>query len=265
MENNPQAASFPAEISLQVIQNLFASERLCIPAIFDQCHNQWNCKYFHLCASRKYYPLKPNSYLSSISPLLYEEGHKFFFRHNIFVLNMTPALYSADPDVPRTTATESDSALWKSARDPRTLELLKFVEPPLSAQEVSHTSNPPRLMERFGGSIRHLAGNGHSRLTGRRCPTSRPFVLICSRTRGGGESEDAETPEEYDQKLSEGALSMECLNLKRLILVGLCSQLYYHNEDHKRRMEKLFGKCVAKGVKIEFLDREHTEKYYHPW
>ncbi|TVY93906.1 hypothetical protein LAWI1_G000363 [Lachnellula willkommii] len=279
MENNPQAASFPAEISLQVIQNLFASERLCIPAIFDQCHNQWDCEHSHLCASRKHYPLKPNSYLSSISPLLYEEGHKFFFRHNIFVFNMTPALYSADPDVPRTTATESDSALWKSARDPRTLELLKFVEPPLSAQEASHTSNPPRLMERFGGSIRHLVLCVKNQIcdlqeTGWEWPlkvdwTTLPHLeTLCLDLQSysrRGESEDAETPEEYDQKLSEGALSMECLNLKRLILVGLCSQLYYYNEDHKRRMEKLFGKCVAKGVKIEFLDREKTEKYYHPW
>ena len=41
---------------------------------------------------------------------------------------------------------------------------------------------------------------------------------------------------------------MECLNLKRLILVGLCSQRYYLDNDHKRRMEKLFRKCVAKVV-----------------
>ena len=157
MENTPQAAPLPAELSLQIIQDLFAPEKPCIRAIFDQCHNQWKCELDHPCALRNYYALKPDSYLSSISPLLYEEGHKAFFRHNVFVFNMTPAIYSRDSDAPRTTPTESDSALWKSARDPKTLQLLTFVEPLLTAQEAFHTSNPPLLIERFSGMIRHLS------------------------------------------------------------------------------------------------------------
>lgn len=277
MENNPQTASLPAELSLQIIQELFTPKWLCIPAIFDQCHNEWNCDRYHPSPVRKYYPLKPDSYLSSISPLLYEEGHKFFFRHNIFVFNMTPALYSADSDVPRMTPTES--APWKSARDPRTLELLKFVEPPLSAQKLSHKSNFPLFTERFSGSIRHLVLCVKNEIcdlqeTGWEWPlkvdwkTLPHLETLCLDLQSYSRrefSEDAETPEEYDQKLSEGALSMEGLNLKRLILVGLCSQLHYFDKDHKRRMEELFSKCVAKGVKIEFLDREQTEKYYYLW
>ncbi|TVY50154.1 hypothetical protein LOCC1_G000075 [Lachnellula occidentalis] len=275
----PQVASLPAELSLQIIQDLFAPEQLCIPAIFDQCPNQWNCDLYHPCALRKYYPLKPDSYLSSIGPLLYEEGHKFFFRHNVFVFNMTPAMYRGGLDVLYATPNESDSALWKSARDPRTLELLTFVEPHLSAQEASQTVNPPLLMDRFSGTIRHLVLRVKNEICDlqeagwewplkvdwKTLPHLKTLCLDLQSYSRRESSEAAESQEEYDEKLSEGALSMECLNLKRLILVGLCSQQYYLDKDHKRRMEKLFGKCVAKGVKIEFLDREQTEQYYHQW
>ncbi|TVY46091.1 hypothetical protein LSUB1_G000027 [Lachnellula subtilissima] len=279
MENTPQAAPLPAELSLQIIQDLFAPEQPCIRAIFDQCHNQWNCELYHPCALRNYYPLKPDNYLSSISPLLYEEGHKAFFRHNVFVFNMTSAMYSRDSDARHTTLTESDSAVWKSARDPRTLQLLTFVEPLLSAQEAFHTSNHPLLMERFSGMIRHLVLCVKNEIcdlqeTGWEWPLkvdwkTLPYLeTLCLDLQSYSRrewSEAAESHEEYEEKLSEGALSMECLNLKRLILVGLCSQQYYLDNDHIRRMEKLFRKCVAKGVKIEFLDREQTEQYYHPW
>jgi hypothetical protein len=52
---------------------------------------------------------------------------------------------------------------------------------------------------------------------------------------------------------------MECLNLKRLVLIGLCSGEYWQNARHKSRMEKLIGNAVAEGIKIEFWDWNYLE------
>jgi hypothetical protein len=57
--------------------------------------------------------------------------------------------------------------------------------------------------------------------------------------------------------LGAGAAKMECLNLKKLVLVGLCNgATYWQNAVHKTRMEELFGNAVAKEIKIEFWDWE---------
>ena len=61
----------------------------------------------------------------------------------------------------------------------------------------------------------------------------------------------------YDEQLESGAKRMECLELKSLIIYGLCSgQLYWGKGQHRRRMEELFESTLGKWGTLELRDEE---------
>jgi len=67
-----------------------------------------------------------------------------------------------------------------------------------------------------------------------------------------------ELPQElYDEQLESGAKRMQCLELKSLIIYGLCSgPEYWGKGQHRRRMEKLFGSALGKWGTLELRDEE---------
>lgn len=164
---------------------------------------------------------------------------------------------------------------WRLARDPRTLGFLNFVDSSPSAPGVSDSAHPPRVLQRFAEQIRHLVlcvdnNVWPQRETGWEWPlkvdwTTLPSLeTLCLDLRSYSRKElgaVAESQEAYDGKLAKGAEFMECLDLKRLILVGLCSGPFYENRSHKRRVKNLFNKSVAKGGEIELWDWSGFEQW----
>ena len=71
--------------------------------------------------------------------------------------------------------------------------------------------------------------------------------------------QDPELPQElYDEQLERGIKRMECLELKSLIIYGLCSgPEYWAKKQHRRRMEALFQHTLGKWGKLELQDDEH--------
>ena len=71
--------------------------------------------------------------------------------------------------------------------------------------------------------------------------------------------QDPELPQElYDEQLERGAKRMECLELKSLIIYGLCSgPEYWDKIQHRRAMETLFQPALGKWGKLEFRDEEY--------
>jgi hypothetical protein len=164
---------------------------------------------------------------------------------------------------------------WRLARDPRTLGFLNFVDSSPSAPGLSNSAHPPRVLQRFAEQIRHLVlcvdnNVWPQRETGWEWPlkvdwTTLPSLeTLCLDLRSYSRKElsaVAESQEAYDGKLAKGAELMEILDLKRLILVGLCSGPFYENRSHKRRVKNLFNKSVAQGGEIELWDWSGFEQW----
>jgi hypothetical protein len=65
------------------------------------------------------------------------------------------------------------------------------------------------------------------------------------------------TESDYNDALREGAKRMQCLNLKKLVLFGLCSfDRYSQKAAQKQQFEISFRPAMRPGGKIEFLDQE---------
>lgn len=62
------------------------------------------------------------------------------------------------------------------------------------------------------------------------------------------------TAEVYDTKIKAGARAIECLNLKLLVIYGLCSGDFFENKQHQARMQSLFERALHKYGKLVFKD-----------
>jgi hypothetical protein len=64
--------------------------------------------------------------------------------------------------------------------------------------------------------------------------------------------------EQFEKKLLQGAKRMEGMNLHSLTIYGLCSCTYWQKNDHRRKIEKLFQKALAKdGGKLVLEEEPH--------
>jgi len=260
----------PPELQLLIVEYVFTTKPPCLRHLFSLCCDQWSCESGYHPSRVSKSPYHPDPSFSNITTLFYEEGHKYYYRHNVFVFNQSPPLYrdsfSMVQEIPRGLVSIHD--YWRLARDPGTLGFLNFVDDPPSAPGISDTIHPPRVLQRFAKQVRHLVlcvdnNVWPEREIGWEWPlmvdwTTLPDLeTLCIDLRSYSRRElsaIAESQGAYESKLATGAKLMECLDLKRLTLVGLCSGAFYENKSHRQRVKKLFSSSVAKRVDIEFWD-----------
>lgn len=161
----------------------------------------------------------------------------------------------------------SDSTAWMTACDPVAAALLKFPEF-LAYAEGSDVLLLCQIMQRFTKIMRHLVisvdnPDWRSSEAGWEWPLkidweSLPHLeTLCLDLQSYSRRDlslNAESEDEYDKKVIEGAQRMKSLNLKRLISVGLCSGPFY-GKTHKHKVETLFRDLVRQGGSIEFWDK----------
>lgn len=62
-------------------------------------------------------------------------------------------------------------------------------------------------------------------------------------------------------RLTEGVTRMHCLNLKKLVVAGLCSNHWYEDKEHRESIKNLFQPALGTDGVFELLDVEE----YREW
>ncbi|KAH6678328.1 hypothetical protein B0J14DRAFT_582450 [Halenospora varia] len=259
------------ELRLRVIEDMFVPQPPCIGWLFDRCYDHWTCRAGSHPTDKRTLVV-PDEELSRVDPLLYEEGHKAFYKHNVFVFNQGGgSIYEHDIAINVRDYTEEQ---WRALRDRAAHCILSFVNLPLP--HTRRASVYPQLSERFQRLIQHIVfcladerwwhieqldWDWPLMVVWETLPNLKTLCLdLCSFSRRSL-CRRPETEGGSQEKLVNGAGRMSCLNLRKLTLVGLCSGPYWSDEEHKNKMMKLFKPAMADDGKIEFMDWDGFTKW----
>lgn len=280
----------PGELQVKVITEIVMPQVHCIKHIFGHCHNPWECKDgAHTCdsatAAQDMPAVTPSTCYTSRCQLICEEGHKLFFQNNVFVFKSRHRFYGRPLE-----RTIEDFRSWfrtidfqsRNDRDCRATRLLDFFDLPLWRGRAS-----PNLLwdfddgsyehvDNYRYTIRHLVftldsdGREISSLNFRytwawaitvdfkTLPNLQTLVLDL-KGYSYRQLQNPEIPQKlYNEQLEAEAKRMECLELKSLIIYGLCSgPEYWGKKLHRRRIERLFQPALGTWGKLELRDEEH--------
>ena len=262
----------PAEITLLIVQAVIAGEKEpCLGFITkgaDGCFEPWTCKLSHPAVGE---PVQGfiSSNMTAVCMLFRHEAYTAYYRNNTFMFHST----GGDDALLERARTGALDIPWEDLRDPRATRLLDFVDHPEWKNSGSRF---------FKDTIRYQHSDAYRHLIRRIVINVEPiynldfqpdwdwplkvdwrtlpdleFLQLDLRgySRLGSSGPVPESAGRCYETLAEGAQRMECLNLKRLVLVGLRSFRPLLSGPHLRdRLELLFRPAMAPGGEIECLD-----------
>jgi len=261
---NPFPDRFPLELELQILEEFFRPDQqfppYCIP---DGFFDPW---------SARLYLVTLDTRITSVCRFFQDEGRKIFFKRKIFLFGQLLGCQVSKP---------ADRESWSEYRDPTATRLLNFIDRPDWKNKGSES-----FINRFGqdssytdvDTYRHLIQNlvlksdfkympfqsdwdWPLKVDWTTLPELRVLYLDLLPYSRRAYCYDVEGEEIYNEKVVAGARRMGCLNLEKLVLVGLCSLVYWNNIVHKRMIEQLFKPALGVGGKIEYLDQQSNEMW----
>jgi hypothetical protein len=287
----------PGELQRTVITEAVVPQPKCIKHLFGHCHNPWECRAgAHTEESPTLFdsdmaPCTPSTCYTSRCQLIHSEGYRAFFQHNVFVFKSRhctlrrPSFHTNSENV-RGWFRSLDH-MSNLERDYRATRLLDFIDAPeckgqgslefqIKISQFDEGSYDHDCVDKYRYTIRHLVFTLDSEerpvsslafrhtwawaltVDWNTLPNLETLVLDL-RGYSYRQLQDLELPQElYDEQLERGAKRMECLELKSLIIYGLCSgPEYWDKIQHRRAMEALFQPALGKWGKLELRDEEY--------
>ncbi|KUJ20372.1 uncharacterized protein LY89DRAFT_441907 [Mollisia scopiformis] len=276
----------PADLKLKVISELFAPESPCIEDIFAECHDPWSCRNgihsgitdVSVYNQRLYVPCP---LLTRLGPIFHEEGHRLFFRRNVFVF---------DHDLTYTNSFKDLGKLirwWRSGeplRDPISTRLLDWIDRPewqgvgseqhreliRGAQNYSPILLTLGEVDQYRYSIQHIVIKNSTLVSNGRFEdwdntlkvdwsSLRNLKTLCLDLRAYTSVQtlfmfNPSKQKRHERKLVGGVEAMKCLKLKSLIVYGAGAGPTWPDCPHKEMMQLIFGKAVAVDGVLEFRD-----------
>lgn len=167
----------PMEIQLQILKEASLPPTWCLELIFEETHDKWSCDVCRQMTHAGMMETTPtvtlDVRLNTVCRVYYEESHKNFYKHHLFVFNKEPTRIPAEGTEPPT-----------HIRDPRALRLLRFIDMPAEAAPESTLASPltethtsadsenwvkpfksPHSPEEFRASVQHLVLYVHPHIT----------------------------------------------------------------------------------------------------
>jgi hypothetical protein len=271
---------FSAEVQIQIAQDSIV-QNVCIDHVFGECFDPWSCEN----GTHEVTPqVTPNPCITSICPLLHHEGHKFFFRNNIFVFNQLgarlprrspSAAISPNPSSPLTVDQRWQALVRERAgreRDDRASRLLEYFDIPewkgKGPEDVCYDKSYNDV-DNYRYEIRHLvfrSGLGPTdphqewywalKIDWTTLPHLETLYLDLRKySEFIFKEHNWSIQDGMNDALSFLAHRMQVLHLRKLVIHGLCSGPgAWDNEEHKSFIEGLFEPAVAKDGKLEFVD-----------
>ncbi len=280
---NLDLRKLPLEIKIRILDFVLLQRPPCLSTLFRGSCSVFPCEFDHgddgLCGS---FPVTPRLDISSISePYFLHEMQKSFFRNHTFVfgklsigileLNTRWRAGITSNDTPPD-GLDSGINLFVDNRDPRATRLLEFIDRPGWKGKGSSNFKWDKsysYVDKHRHRIQHLVLSAEEHLEAavheydardwdwplkvdwKSLPNLKTLVLDLRTYSLGPEIAAGpsvwETKEEqFEEELLEGAKKMESMNLHSLTIYGLCSCTYWQKKDHRRKIERLFQKVLAK-------------------
>jgi hypothetical protein len=284
----PQLHNFlhqlPGELQRMIIAETVVPQPQCIKHVFGHCYNPWECQDGAHTFDSVEPRVTPSTCYTSKCQLVHEEGHKAFFQNNVFIFKSRVRVLFKRPPTGSEAIREWFHKLdfnHRSYRDYRATRLLEFVDSPewkCKGSELFRNygnDSSYQHIDEYRHIIRHLVfrmGDNEKPYVQRVLHPNWAWALkVDWKTLPGLQTlvpdlkgysycqlQTPALPQElFDEQLGAGAKRMECLNLKSLIIYGLCSGPdYWGKKQHKRKMEKLFLPALAQSGKLELCDEE---------
>ncbi|KAE8453790.1 hypothetical protein EG329_009302 [Mollisiaceae sp. DMI_Dod_QoI] len=281
--------NLPFELKARIIWHAIVPQSPCIKHVFQQCHNPLSCKdgaHPDIVKNKGVdftWPHLPCPYLTNRDTLFRTEGHKAFFRSNVFVFNWDWTYENTDYAYVNLPLWMGKDQTHMRFRDPIATGLLDFIDGqgwqawwrrrhemiletsrqyPIDILRSSEFDKCRYEIEHIvikdyqGGSASYSADwDWPLKVDWTTLPKLKTLCIdLQAYSRRHTRFDSAPELEQDDRDIADGAKRMECLQLKSLIIHGLCSWFLRNDDHHKQRMDKLFRKALDKNGVLEFQD-----------
>ncbi|PBP17250.1 hypothetical protein BUE80_DR011925 [Diplocarpon rosae] len=277
----------PEELQVMIVAQMVIPQRACVKDLLGECFDPWSCDQgsHPTTEGGLGYPIVnlPCPAITSISSFVFEEGYKQFFRNHTFIFDCSAdtemqkinlVVRSTEPD---TIAKELDqiTSEFRSFRDAAAVRLLRFIDQldcnnkglsqyrqDFDAAAYQHVDKYRHEIQRIvfrskdGWRWAHqLDWDWQLKVDWGSMPKLKHLVLDLRTYSALSNAGSVFAP---DEALAAGATRMRGLNLKSLVIYGLCSSVLPRKVLKKQReaMESLFEGALAADGTLELRDKE---------
>ncbi|EKD15785.1 hypothetical protein MBM_05796 [Drepanopeziza brunnea f. sp. 'multigermtubi' MB_m1] len=288
---------FPDDLKIIIIRRMITPQKVCENHIIDECWEPWLCKDGSHQATKEgtaeYSVVHlPCPALTFISPFIHDEGYLQFFRNHTFVfdalseksrqeltLRLTQERFTIEGDG----SISDQSRVLYSYTYPVASRLLDTIDHPewtgIGSEQFQQECDDPEAyqqVDKYRHQIRSIVFRGAGpkewsfldwnsvdwtrplKVDWKSLPSLEHLVLdlrICTLLMDTSSPEDLKKTANVN--IREGAMRMQGLNLKSLIIYGLCSKLLCSEDpSYMPMIKEMFGKTVRVGGKLELRDPE---------
>ncbi|PBP22075.1 hypothetical protein BUE80_DR007056 [Diplocarpon rosae] len=277
----------PEELQVMIVAQMVTPRRACMNDLLGECFDPWSCDQGSHSTTEGGLgcPIVnlPCPVTTSISPFVFEEGYKQFFRNHTFIFDCSAntemqkinlAVRSTEPD---TVAKELDQITneFQPFRDAAAVRLLRFIDQPdcddegpsqyrqdFDAAAYQHVDKYRHEIQRIvfkskdGWRWAHQVDwDWQLKVDWKSLPKLKHLVLDL---RTYSALSNAGSVFALDDTLAAGAKRMRGLNLKSLLIYGLCSSVLHRKvlKQQQETMKSLFEAALAADGTLELRDKE---------
>ncbi|KAI6713306.1 hypothetical protein JHW43_004179 [Diplocarpon mali] len=278
----------PDELKVMIVAKMVVPERACMKDLHGRCFDPWSCdqgSHRSIEAGLDHATFNlPCPVITSMSPFIFEEGYKQFFRNHTFVFDcsanaemehLDSAVRSTEPEK---NAKELDQIVsgFQTFRDAVAVRLLRFVDRPDDCDAKGSSQHRQDLdaaayqcADKYRHEIKRIVFKSKDgwrwahqidwdwqlKVDWESLPNLKHLVLDL---RTYSALSDAGALFEIDEILAAGARRMRGLNLKSLIIYGLCSSDLTRDVlgKHQQVIKSLFEGSLATDGTLELRDEE---------